>query len=150
MEIGAWLRSLGLERYEPAFRENEIEWETLPKLTAEDLKDLGVVLGGHRRRLLDAIATRDAPEALPPATTASASVGAGRTALGALQPVADDVANGRRCPSAGLHCRPENQPGWVVSGQRHGELGKAHRPPTLPSLMTTWLGLFSATLIFSC
>ena len=55
MEIGAWLRSLGLERYEPAFRENEIDWEALPKLTAEDLKDLGVVLGGHRRRLLDAI-----------------------------------------------------------------------------------------------
>jgi class 3 adenylate cyclase/predicted ATPase len=55
MEIGAWLRSLGLERYEPAFRENEIDWEALPKLTAEDLKDLGVVLGGHRRRLLHAI-----------------------------------------------------------------------------------------------
>jgi class 3 adenylate cyclase len=55
MEIGAWLQSLGLERYEPAFRENEIDWEALPKLTAEDLKDLGVVLGGHRRRLLDAI-----------------------------------------------------------------------------------------------
>ena len=55
MEIGAWLRSLGLERYEPAFRENEIDWEALPKLTAEDLKDLGIVLGGHRRRLLDAI-----------------------------------------------------------------------------------------------
>jgi class 3 adenylate cyclase/predicted ATPase len=56
MEIGVWLRSLGLERYEPAFRENEIDWEALPKLTTEDLKDLGVVLGGHRRRLLDAIA----------------------------------------------------------------------------------------------
>jgi hypothetical protein len=36
MEIGAWLRSLGLERYEPAFHENEIDWEALPKLTAED------------------------------------------------------------------------------------------------------------------
>jgi hypothetical protein len=35
MEIGAWLRSLGLERYEPAFRKNEIDWEALPKLTAE-------------------------------------------------------------------------------------------------------------------
>ena len=56
MEIGAWLRSLGLERYEAAFHDNEIDWEALPKLTAEDLKDLGVVLGGHRRRLLEAIA----------------------------------------------------------------------------------------------
>ena len=75
MEIGAWLRSLGLERYEPAFRENEIDWETLPKLTAEDLKDLGVVLGGHRRRLLDAIAALDTPEAPLSATAAPASVG---------------------------------------------------------------------------
>jgi len=75
MEIGAWLRSLGLERYAPAFRENEIDWEALPKLTAEDLKDLGVVLGGHRRRLLDAIAALDTPEAPPPATTTPASVG---------------------------------------------------------------------------
>src|SRR6516165_9787906 len=63
MEVGAWLRSLGLERYEPAFRENEIDWGALPKLTAEDLKDLGVVLGGHRRRLLDAIAPLGAAEA---------------------------------------------------------------------------------------
>ena len=56
MEIGVWLRGLGLERYEAAFRDNEIDWEALPKLTAEDLKDLGVVLGSHRRTLLDAIA----------------------------------------------------------------------------------------------
>ena len=44
MEVGDWLRKLGLERYEPAFRENKISGEILPKLTAEDLKDLGVVL----------------------------------------------------------------------------------------------------------
>jgi class 3 adenylate cyclase len=56
MDIAAWLRGLGLERYEAAFRDNEIDWETLPKLTTEDLKDLGVVLGGHRRKLLEAIA----------------------------------------------------------------------------------------------
>jgi class 3 adenylate cyclase/predicted ATPase len=56
MDVAAWLRGLGLERYEAAFRDNEIDWEALPKLTAEDLKDLGVVLGGHRRKLLEAIA----------------------------------------------------------------------------------------------
>src|SRR6516225_6243680 len=56
MDIAAWLRGLGLERYETAFRDNEIDWDTLPKLTTEDLKDLGVVLGGHRRKLLEAIA----------------------------------------------------------------------------------------------
>ncbi len=41
MDLGAWLRSLGLERYEAAFRENEIDGTVLPSLTAEDLKDLG-------------------------------------------------------------------------------------------------------------
>jgi hypothetical protein len=56
MDIATWLRGLGLERYERAFRDNEIDWEALPKLTAEDLKDLGVVLGSHRRKLLDAVA----------------------------------------------------------------------------------------------
>src|SRR6202048_928221 len=56
MEVGEWLRSIGLEQSEPAFRANEIDARVLPSLTAEDLKDLGVTLVGHRRRLLDAIA----------------------------------------------------------------------------------------------
>jgi class 3 adenylate cyclase/tetratricopeptide (TPR) repeat protein len=55
MDIGGWLRSLGLERYEAAFRENEIDETVLPTLTLEDLKDLGVGIVGHRRKLLDAI-----------------------------------------------------------------------------------------------
>jgi class 3 adenylate cyclase/predicted ATPase len=76
MEIGTWLRSLGLERYEPAFRENEIDWEALPKLTAEDLKDLGVVLGNHRRRLLDAIAALGSAEARPVAAPPPVGSGA--------------------------------------------------------------------------
>ena len=56
MDVGGWLRSLGLERYEAAFRENEIDDTVLPSLTAEDLKELGVGILGHRRKLLDAIA----------------------------------------------------------------------------------------------
>jgi class 3 adenylate cyclase/tetratricopeptide (TPR) repeat protein len=56
MDHGGWLRRLGLEQYEAAFRENEIDETILPKLTAEDLKDLGVSIVGHRRKLLDAIA----------------------------------------------------------------------------------------------
>jgi class 3 adenylate cyclase len=56
MDIGTWLRGLGLDRYEAAFRENEIDETVLPSLTLEDLKDLGVSLVGHRRKLLDAIA----------------------------------------------------------------------------------------------
>src|SRR5246127_799826 len=56
MDVGSWLRSLGLERYEAAFRENEVDASVLFSLTAEDLKDLGVTLVGHRRKILDAIA----------------------------------------------------------------------------------------------
>ena len=56
MDLAGWLRSLGLERYEAAFRENEITEKVLPNLTAEDLKELGVNALGHRRMLLDAIA----------------------------------------------------------------------------------------------
>jgi predicted ATPase/class 3 adenylate cyclase len=56
MDLGSWLRSLGLAQYEAAFRENAINEAILPKLTAEDLKDIGVTAVGHRRVLLDAIA----------------------------------------------------------------------------------------------
>src|SRR5271166_3852542 len=56
MDVVEWLRKLGLEQYEPAFRENKIGADLLPSLTAEDLKDLGVILVGDRRRLLAAIA----------------------------------------------------------------------------------------------
>jgi hypothetical protein len=54
IDIGAWLRGLGLGQYEAAFRENEISEKVLPSLTAEDLKELGVRALGHRRVLLDA------------------------------------------------------------------------------------------------
>src|SRR6202047_1077543 len=56
MDLGGWLRSLGLERYEAAFRENEINERVLPSLTQEDLKEIGVGPVGHRRMLLEAIA----------------------------------------------------------------------------------------------
>jgi class 3 adenylate cyclase len=75
MEIRAWLRGLGLERYDQAFRDNEIDEKVLSSLTAEDLKDLGVTLVGHRRRLLDAIAALGAAVAT---TAASATVAAAR------------------------------------------------------------------------
>ena len=57
MDIAVWLQSLGLERYEPLFHDNEIDWEVLPKLTSEDLREIGVAAIGHRRKLLDAIAS---------------------------------------------------------------------------------------------
>ena len=49
MDIGGWLRGLGLEQYERVFRENEIDERVLPKLTADDLKELGIAALGHRR-----------------------------------------------------------------------------------------------------
>jgi hypothetical protein len=67
MDIAAWLRGLGLERYETAFRENEIDAEVLPDLTEAHLAALGLPLG-PRLKLLKAIAAlRKGGEPLPPA-----------------------------------------------------------------------------------
>jgi SAM domain (Sterile alpha motif) len=56
MDVVVWLRSLGLGKYEAAFRENEIDETVLPSLTHETLKELGVTAVGHRLKLLDAVA----------------------------------------------------------------------------------------------
>jgi class 3 adenylate cyclase len=76
MDIVVWLRSLGLGKYEAAFRENEIDETVLPNLTAEDLKDLGVSIVGHRRKILDAIATlrADAGNKTPSADVAAPTI----------------------------------------------------------------------------
>jgi class 3 adenylate cyclase len=65
MDVGDWLRSLGLAQYDAAFRDNEIDAEVLPKLTGEDLKELGVGALGHRRKILSAIAELHASAAAP-------------------------------------------------------------------------------------
>ena len=54
MDLGGWLRSLGLGHYEAAFRENAIDLSILPELTDQDLEKVGVLLG-HRRKILRAI-----------------------------------------------------------------------------------------------
>jgi class 3 adenylate cyclase len=62
VDVAAWLNRLGLDQYERAFRENDVDAEVLPELTAEDLIGLGVTSIGHRRKLLAAIAAlRDKP-----------------------------------------------------------------------------------------
>jgi len=63
MDVGGWLRNLGLGQYEAMFRENEIDTDVLPELTEIDLEKLGVPLG-HRKRLLKAIAGLGAAEKL--------------------------------------------------------------------------------------
>src|SRR5216683_2564511 len=79
MDVGGWLRKLGLEQYEAAFRENKIDDTVLPSLTAEDLKDLGVGFVGDRRKLLDAIAALRA-EASPPTPVSAAPLESDNTA----------------------------------------------------------------------
>ena len=59
MDIGVWLRGLGLGEYEAAFLENKIEADVLPELTDSDLGQLGMPMG-HRKRLLKAIAALNA------------------------------------------------------------------------------------------
>ena len=55
LDVRAWLRTLGLESYEEAFRANAIDADVLCDLTEADLERLGVLLG-HRKKMLNAIA----------------------------------------------------------------------------------------------
>jgi class 3 adenylate cyclase/tetratricopeptide (TPR) repeat protein len=84
VDIAAWLRELGLERYASAFRDNEIDAEILPKLIADDLRDIGVIAVGHRRKLLEAIAALTAADAPPPTQRAAARTRAERRQLTTL------------------------------------------------------------------
>ena len=61
MDIGGWLRSLGLGQYEANFRDNKIDADVLAQVTADDLKEIGVSAVGDRRRLLAAIAALSGP-----------------------------------------------------------------------------------------
>lgn len=71
MNIGDWLRGLGLARYEAVFRDNAIDAEVLPELTEADLEKLGLLLG-HRKRISRAIATLDDVAPASPAAPAQA------------------------------------------------------------------------------
>ena len=63
VDVAAWLRDLGLERYAAAFLDAEITLEALPELTDADLRELGLPLG-PRRVLLKAVRALAGP--LPP------------------------------------------------------------------------------------
>ena len=80
-ELAAWLGGLGLEKYDEAFRAQDIDLRSLPYLTESDLQELGVSLG-HRKIMLAAIATLSRPR-LPMAEAAPA------TAPGQVQSEAD-------------------------------------------------------------
>ena len=107
MDIGAWLRRLGLGQYEQPFRDHDIDAEVLPELTADDLSGLGVASIGHRRKLLATIAAlakgTPSPE-IPPAQTGPMPSIAGRlpvprsTDAERRQPRAAPPARTSRCP----------------------------------------------------
>ena len=72
IDVAGWLRQLGLQQYEAAFRDNEVDGDVLADLTAEDLIGLGVTLIGHRRKLLSAIAALSAEAPAAPLLAAAA------------------------------------------------------------------------------
>ena len=90
MDLGGWLRNLGLEQYEAAFRDNEINERVLPSLTQDDLKEIGVGPVGHRRLLLGAIAAL-------------------RDGTGAAKPPPVDVATKSSAPSVSPEDRAERR-----------------------------------------
>ena len=92
MDVGGWLRGLGLGKYEESFRANAIDADLLPRLTVDDLKDIGVSVVGDRRRLLDAIAV---------------IAGAGRSADVPASPT-------KSAPSKGLQASAERRPITVM------------------------------------
>ena len=104
MDMGEWLRSIDLGQYEAAFRDNEIDDEIVRSLTADDLKDLGVALVGHRRRILTAIAELSASAELP------AAAGTERQ-----PPVVETPQHGRAPPADGPVLRPRRIDGDVGS-----------------------------------
>src|SRR5437764_6580200 len=76
MDIAAWLRELGFAQYEGAFRDNDIDADVLRRLTADDLRELGVASIGARRRLLGAIALLSEGAAMPAEAPAPAEAAA--------------------------------------------------------------------------
>ena len=75
LNLDAWLADIGLGQYAQLFHSNDIDGEMLSRLTADDLKDIGVTSVGHRKKMLDAISAISAvPAPLPPfAPTLSAA-----------------------------------------------------------------------------
>ena len=64
-DIRQWLEDQELGEYADAFAENRVDASVLPTLTNDDLKDIGVLAVGDRRRLLNAIAVLSKPDSEP-------------------------------------------------------------------------------------
>ena len=67
MDVANWLRSLGLDKYEPIFIANAIDMDVLPGLTELDFEKIGIPLGDRKRlaRAIDVLAGSLGREATP-------------------------------------------------------------------------------------
>ena len=89
MDVGKWLRDLGLGQYEAAFRESSIDGQVLRHLTLEDLKEIGVATVGDRRKLLAAIGALigSTPSAHAPVPESSAALSTARESSAERRPI---------------------------------------------------------------
>ena len=112
VDISAWLRELGLERYEQRFRESDIDTDILADLTEPDLAELGVS-PEHRGELLEAIGARRAQAgagAVEPTAGPVAVLVEARAERRQLTILVCDLA-GSTAPLAGLD--PEDMRGMI-------------------------------------
>ena len=132
MDIGGWLRSLGLEQAEVAFHANAVDADVLRDLTDQDLKKLGVLLG-HRRKLLRAIAALDgafAPAIAPRPTSLPISL---ETILAAAATRASPERHGVH-----YSVSPPPHPSPMSSRRRPAEM-IGDQPLVSPERTTSWL-----------
>jgi class 3 adenylate cyclase len=104
LDVAAWLKNLGLEQYETAFRDNAVDGGLLPSLTAEDLRDLGVTIVGHRRKLLDAINAIGAASKPPPPPAPTDPPATLQASVVASRPPRRSGANAERRPITLMFC----------------------------------------------
>jgi class 3 adenylate cyclase len=86
-QIADWLKKLGLPEYGECFAENGIDVSVLPRLTDQDLKDMGVLLG-HRRKMLAAIGELSSNPAAAPAPAPATGTRTGPAAIPTVPPIA--------------------------------------------------------------
>ena len=66
MDLGEWLKGLGLGQYEATFVEHEIDADVLPDLTEADLEKIGLPLGARKRLMkgIASLASKETPQSV--------------------------------------------------------------------------------------
>lgn len=103
MDVGAWLRGLGLGDYSEAFFENGVDASMLPELTNDDLKDLGIARLADRKRLLAAIAELGAAKLKPPGVPKAPVEGERRQVTVLFADIADFTGMSARLGAEATH-----------------------------------------------